>query len=223
MSYFDVQLGKRPGGESGQKAEQLVAEAAGPRPFFAAAVGRRPWAMAERPDEPGRPATLSLCRHASECPLCRGALEEQGGVYRCAGRCGALWLEEAAGRLVDLAALPFGICGCCQPPRALVRGDRGAVCPASAREHLLLPDGARILADTLPYGTCACCKPPMPLIQQDGLLACLARPDRRYQRLGEQLIPSAGQTDTAAVAEAIDAALRRNAARLTVNGLFDLD
>jgi hypothetical protein len=168
---------------------------------------------------------LSPCHLVTTCPLCHGPLEAQGAIYRCAGRCGARWLEEAPGRLVDLAALPHGICGCCTPPRPLVRGESGPVCPASGRAHLLLPNGASVLADTLPHGVCGCCAPPMPLIAQGDALACLARPDRRYRREGQKLIalvpaPAAGASATL---QAIDAALRRNSARLTTNGLFDLD
>jgi hypothetical protein len=167
---------------------------------------------------------LSPCHPVTTCPLCRGPLEGQGGIYRCAGRCGARWLEEAPGRLLDLAALPHGICACCTPPRPLVRGGPGLVCPASGREHLLLPGGASALVDALPHGVCACCAPPMPLIADDDALACLARPDRRYRREGRRLIALAPAPATGAAAlEAIDAALRRNSARLTTNGLFDLD
>jgi hypothetical protein len=144
------------------------------------------------------------------------------------GRCGARWLEESPGRLVDLAALPFGICGCCRPPRALARSGApagpGAICPAGGKTYLLLPNGAAVLAEALPYGTCRCCDPPMPLIRQGAALACLARPDQRYQRKGDRPVLIAPPHPTGAEAlAAIDAALRRNSARLTTNGLFDLD
>ncbi|HET9224878.1 MAG TPA: hypothetical protein VFO07_20360 [Roseiflexaceae bacterium] len=92
------------------------------------------------------------------------------------------------------------------------------------REHLLLPGGASILVDTLPHGICSCCAPPMPLIAEGDALACLARPDQRYRREGQRLIALAPAPATKATTlEAIDAALRRNSARLTTNGLFDLD
>jgi hypothetical protein len=158
------------------------------------------------------------------CPLCRGPLEAQGSIYHCTRRCGARWLEEAPGRLVDLAALPHGICGCCASPRPLARGEPGPICPASGRAHLLLPSGASVLVDTLPHGVCSCCSPPMPLIAEGDALACLARPERRYRREGQRLIALApAPTSCAAALAAIDAALRRNSARLTTNGLFDLD
>jgi hypothetical protein len=229
MSYFDTSVGKRPIEQTAAKQATLQKRDE-EMPYFAARLGpcpskpdsRRPQTTEEA--DPGTHVTLSPCHLVTACPLCRGPLEAQAGIYRCSGRCGARWLEEAPGRLVDLAALPHGICACCAPPRPLVRGDPGPVCPASARAHLLLPGGTSVLADALPHGVCACCAPPMPLIAEGDALACLARPDRRYRREGQQLIalapaPAAG----AATLEAIDAALRRNSARLTANGLFDLD
>jgi hypothetical protein len=227
MAYFNAGVGKRP-------MEQLVKESPADDPgkggpYFSARLGPCPsnahgrGLQSEQTADPGALVTLPSCHLVTTCPLCRGPLEAQAGIYRCAGRCGACWLEEAPGQLVDLAALPLGICGCCAPPRPLVRGEPGPVCPASGREHLLLPGGASVLADTLPHGVCGCCAPPMPLIAQGETLACLARPDRRYRREGQRLIalapaPVAG----AAPLQAIDAALRRNSARLTTNGLFDL-
>jgi hypothetical protein len=202
------------------------AERAWPIDADAAAVAA-PWATrapAAQTADPGALVTLPSCHLVITCPLCRGPLEAQAGIYRCAGRCGARWLEEAPGRLVDLAALPHGICGCCAPPRPLADGAPGPACPTSGRAHLLLPGGASVLADALPHGVCGCCAPPMPLIAQGDALACLAQPDQRYRREGERLIalvPS--PADTAAALAAIDQALRRNSARLTTNGLFDLD
>ncbi len=194
-------------------------------PYFAARLGPCPSDTGGCWPEYGEQRPLDAEAHPlTVCPFCRGPLEAQAGVYRCSGRCGARWLEEAPGRLVDLAALPHGICGCCAPPRPLVRGERGPICPASIREHLLLPSGASVLVDTLPHGVCHCCAPPMPLIAEGDALACLARPNRRYQREGQRLIALApAPAAKAATLEAIDAALRGNSARLTTNGLFDLD
>jgi hypothetical protein len=155
-------------------------------PYFAARLGSCPskpdsrWRQSEEQADPGALVPLSSCHLVTVCPLCRGQLEAQAGIYHCAGRCGARWLEEAPGRLVDLAALPHGICGCCAPP--------------------------------------------MPLIAQGDALVCLVRPDQRYRREGQQLIALAPvPAGAAATMAAIDAALRRNSARLTTNGLFDLD
>jgi hypothetical protein len=240
MSYFDAGIGKRPTEQTNAKeapAEKRDEET----PYFAARLGPCPSDIRDYEPKSGEQAALDAQAHAltrsrahaltrsrahalTQCPLCRGSLEAHAGIYRCAGRCGARWLEEAPGRLVDLAALPHGICACCAPPRPLVRGAPGPVCPASGRAHLLLPGGASVLADALPHGVCACCAPPMPLVAQGDALACLARPDRRYRREGQTLIalapaPAAG----AAALEAIDAALRCNSARLTTNGLFDLE
>jgi hypothetical protein len=114
---------------------------------------------------------LSPCHLVRHCPLCAGPLDAELGIYRCRGRCGARWLEDG-GALLDMAALPFGACACCQPPRALVRGDQGAICPATGRVQLQ----------------------PAP--------------------------PPPGPDETLA---AIDRALRANSARVTVNGLFDLE
>jgi hypothetical protein len=228
MSYFDTQLGRRPIVEPYQKTEKQEMTAIDPQPLFLAYVGRRPDSIDTPSASDGQAASIHLTilspgLPTRGCPLCHGPLEEQGGLYRCLGRCGACWLAEASGRLIDLAALPFGICGCCRPPQALVRGDQGTICPASARVYLLLPNGTSVLADTLPYGACRCCAPPMPLIRQGDALACLARPEQRYQRAGDQLVLLAPASSAADIGAAIDTALRRNSARLTVNGLFDLD
>ena len=126
--------------------------------------------------------------------------------------------------MIDLATLPLGVCACCERPQALVKGDQGAVCPVSGKAYLLLPDGATLPADAAPHGICQCCVPPMPLVRRDGKLICQARPDNQYRRVGERvtlILPSkAAPAETLA---AIDAALRRNSARVTVNGLFDLE
>jgi hypothetical protein len=90
----------------------------------------------------------------------------------------------------------------------------------------LLPDGETLPADAAPHGICQCCVPPLPLLWREGHLVCQARPDNRYRRVGSQvsLVPTA-QTNapTAETLQAIDAALRRNSARVTVYGLFDVE
>ena len=63
----------------------------------------------------------------------------------------------------------------------------------------------------------------MPLVPQADALVCLAHPERRYRREGQRLVPLALVPGAGETLEAIDAALRRNSARLTINGLFDLD
>jgi hypothetical protein len=229
MSYFRTGVGKRP-------TEQTMAKDVPTNkpdekmPYFAARLGQCPsrpngrWWQSDEQVEPGTSVIVSSCQHVTICPLCRGPLEAQSGIYHCAGRCRARWLEEVPGRLVDLAALPHGICGCCAPPRPLAAGTPGPICPNSGRAHLLLPGGASILADALPHGVCDCCAPPMPLFAQGQALACLARPDMRYRREGDRLIALApAPAGAIATLETIDAALRRNSARLTTNGLFDLD
>jgi hypothetical protein len=145
-------------------------------------------------------------------------------VWRCQGRCGARWLAEGA-QLIDLASLPFGACSCCELPHALVRAEQGAACPASGLAYLLLPEGPRQLAEVAPHGLCRCCAPPMPLLLIEGVLVCRARPTQHYRRVGGQIVPApAAPGDAGAdVLAAIDAALRRNSARVTVNGLFDVD
>jgi hypothetical protein len=229
MSYFDADVGKRliePSATQEAPASNLGKET----PYFAAHLGpclSKPeghWRQSQQEGDLDASVSFSASQLVAACPLCRGPLEAQAGIYRCAGRCGTRWLEQAPGQLVDLAALPHGICGCCTPPRPLARGARDLICPASGCAHLLLPDGASVLIDALPHGVCGCCVPSMPLIAHGDALACLARPDRSYRREGGRLIalaptPAAG----AATLAAIDTALRRNSARLTTNGLFDLD
>jgi hypothetical protein len=91
--------------------------------------------------------------------------------------------------------------------------------------YLLLPDGGAFPADAAPHGICQCCIPPLPLVWRDGNLVCQAKPEHRYRRVGDRvaLAPAPQPTLTPAEAlEAIDAALRRNDARVSVNGLFDV-
>lgn len=230
MSYFDVGVGKRPIERIATK--ELPAGKHGEEmPFFAARLGPCPSNTDARRPNSGEQAALdarlytrSPAHLITTCPLCRGPLEVQAGIYNCAGRCHARWLEDAPGQLVDLAALPRGICGCCAPPRPLAAGARGPICPNSGRAHLSLPGGTTLLTDALPHGVCGCCAPPMPLIAQGETLACLARPEMRYRREGDRLIALApAPAGAATTLETIDAALRRNSARLTTNGLFDLD
>jgi hypothetical protein len=233
MSFFAAQVGKRPVEQTAAKESPAVDQEEEMQ-YFAAHLGPCPRSpdSRERHDRGlGAPDALAdrfislPLLPLTHCPLCRGVLEAKGGLYHCAGRCGARWLEEPAGRLVDIAALPFGICGCCQPPQALVRGDGGAICPASGSAHLLLPDGTNVLAAALPHGVCQCCVPPMPLVPRGEALVCLARPEQRYRRMGDQVarILLSSTISAADTHAAIDHALRRNSARLTVNGLFDLD
>jgi hypothetical protein len=121
----------------------------------------------------------------------------------------------------------LGICACCNPPQALVKGHRGAVCPTTGRVYLVLPDGTVLPADAAPEGLCRCCVPPMPLVRQGENLVCMARPDHQYERRGDQvlLVAAPGNASSQVPAETlaeIDAALRRNSARVTINGLFDV-
>jgi hypothetical protein len=170
-----------------------------------------------------RPATtVSPCHQA--CPLCRSDLVSERGLWRCQGRCGAKWLEEG-GRLLDLASLPFGICTCCKQPAALIRTDDGVQCPGSGRGYLLLPEGARLRDEAAPYGVCLCCTPAMPLVMLGDVLVCRAKPQQRYTQAQGQVVaqPEAPAHDLTATHAAIDAALRRNSARVAVNGLFDLE
>jgi hypothetical protein len=226
MSYFGATLGPRPSSDG-------PAETDGPttRPEPATRLAARPTTTGERPATTGpatpeTPAITGPAILAPTCPLCRGALAEERGVWRCRGRCGASWAEDLGGALVDLAALPYGVCACCERPRPLARAPGGAACPASGLAYLLLPEGPRPLAEAAPHGLCRCCTPPMPLVLQDGALACRARPGQRYTRTGGVVTPLASEPagrDTAEALAAIDAALRQNSARVTVNGLFDLD
>ncbi|HEX5688838.1 MAG TPA: hypothetical protein VFX76_02500 [Roseiflexaceae bacterium] len=229
MSYFDAGVGKRPA-QPASVPETPAEKQPQPEGYFAASLGlgQRPALNRLQQADPyedvgAHPLTRSPA-HLLACPLCRGALEEREGIYQCVGRCNARWLEEAPGRLVDLAALPLGICRCCRPPTPLVHGALGEIlCPRSGRAHLLLPGGASALLDALPHGVCPCCQPAMPLVAQGDQLACLAHPERRYERNGERLVPITTAPDATATLQAIDTALRRNSARLTTNGLFDLD
>ena len=236
MSYFRTNLGKRPVEQPEPTAQTRPDELKQKEPpSFTKRLGPCPAQPGDHAPKgqdqsaqqaPDQPVTLSPGHPVRVCPLCRSTLLAEGSLYRCTGRCGARWLEEAPGHLIDIAGLPFGICTCCGQPQALVRGEPGAICPATGSAYLLLPEGPALLSNAAPDGLCQCCATPVPLLRRGDLLVCRARPDQHYQRTGNQIILIAPAADTRTPAEtlsAIDAALRRNSARLTINGLFDLD
>jgi hypothetical protein len=236
MAYFKAGLGPSPNG-SRKAGKQPPVNNAPPlqKPLFGVELAGGPLEKAAPPagpakgryfaPRPDRPPEQNPAP-ADTCPLCMAALEEKAGLYLCQGRCGTTWLRNASGRLTDLAALPYGVCTCCRPPQALVPGEWGAVCPASGRDYLLTASGPRARSEASPYGLCQCCQPPMPLLAQDDTLVCQAKPYHQYERRGKQVVlispgPTPGsQTE---ILDAIDDALRRNSAQLTVNGLFDLE
>lgn len=233
MSYFDSQLGQRPLVPPAAPAQPQPATDGEKAPhLFEARLGACP-----RPPDRGDSAELAAERgRAAEsaalpaeagllCPLCRAPLAapDQRGVWQCAGRCGARWLPDSAGGLLDLAGLAFGICSCCQPAQALARAEGGAVCPRSGLEYLLLPSGPAPRAQAAPVGLCACCAPPAPLARQGSELVCSARPTQRYELRDGVPQPAARSAGASATLAAIDAALRSNSARVGLNGLFDLD
>lgn len=227
MAYFKSELGQRPLVPPEAPAPPEVSRDAEKEPrLFAAGLGACP-----RPPPSGYAARQEPLPAADgepqpvACPLCQARLSapDPRGVCQCAGRCGARWLPDSAGRLLDLAALSFGICACCQPAQALVRAEGGAVCPRSAQEYLLLPGGPIPRAQAAPEGLCACCAPAAALVRQGGDLVCSARPAQRYELQGDMAVPVAQSAGAAATLAAIDAALRKNSARVGVNGLFDLE
>jgi hypothetical protein len=230
MALFDAQLGARP--DQSQDRDGPQARLGSPKPVsptpIAGTSGPGPQPAVPQPqaqpapsrDQPGRAERLE------RCPLCQAPLGEDAGLWRCQDTCGALWLEIAPGTLVDLAQLPYGTCACCRPPRALARSSAGAICPASGHEYLLLPEGPRRAEHAAPHGRCLCCIPPMPLIVEGERLVCQSRRYNQYVaedgRIRAAPAPKPGASTEATLA-AIDAALRQNAARVTIHGLFDLD
>jgi hypothetical protein len=236
MSYFGAGVGQRPQQAPAEKPEEQPPknhpqqcgqeEKDPPVPtrsaYFAVQLGNRPDKI-EKGDKDSE--ILYLKSLSLSCPLCRGELAEvREGLHQCQGRCRARWLEESPGQLVDVAVLPLGICVCCERPHALVPGGCGALCPVSGQEYVLLPSGPVLLATAAPEGLCLCCVPPMPLVRQGDTLACQAKPNHHYQRDGSGVILiSTPEVTSAEMVAAIDTALRRNSASLTINGLFDFE
>lgn len=220
MSYFKANIGP-PTGEKQQtdkhQAPSNRQSVERQKPHFAAELGQRP----AEPATP-RPAATSPVRPVT-CPLCGGQLLAKDGLYLCQDRCQTHWLADATGHLVDLVTLPFGVCTCCTPPQALLRSNQNAICPISSEVYLLLPDGPALLAEAAPHGLCQCCQPAIPLVVQNNQLVCGAKPFNQYEKHGEQITRlSTTPASPSDVLDAIDEALRRNTAQLTVNGLFDL-
>jgi hypothetical protein len=237
MSFFHAQLGDRPQDDPA-KSDPAPAPA-----VFGAALGDRPrddrppplprpapapaafgTALGERPASEPPPACIqSAPTGSSPCPLCRGELLADAGLWHCMGTCGSRWLRDGQGRLVDLASLPYGICACCDAPQALVRSDIGrAVCPGTGRIHLIRADGRPVLADVL-SGACSCCAPAQPLVRVGAAVVCPARPEQEYAQVNGVWAPQATPPSVDITLSAIDAALRANSAKVTLYGLFDLD
>ncbi|MBA3469247.1 MAG: hypothetical protein H0T53_06335 [Herpetosiphonaceae bacterium] len=190
--------------------------------YFNAALGDRPPPPDPAPSDSAPPAPPPAT--TPTCPLCQGELLEDARLWHCVGRCGTRWLRADTGQLVDLAALPFGICGCCPAAQALVRSDVGsAVCPATGSVHLLLADGTAVVAEQLAAGRCLCCVPAQPLLRISTGVICPAHPAAPYEWNGGAWQVVAPSKNSTTVLAAIDAALQANAAKLTMYGLFDLD
>jgi hypothetical protein len=228
VSYFSARVGKgaanddrRTADNAGRPANDGRRTNDDRRPLFAARTGSRPTKHTQHATR-NTQYPISDIQYLS-CPLCRSPLSQENGLWRCQGRCGARWVEDGNSGLLDLAALPFGVCACCERPQALVRGDDGPVCPASGRRYLLLAGGAALPADAALHGLCQCCAPPSPL---DGRLVCQAKPTHEYRCTagGVTLVgsPNGSGTPTETLA-AIDEALRRNNARVVINGLFEAE
>ncbi|MEM7034426.1 MAG: hypothetical protein AAF629_33100 [Chloroflexota bacterium] len=175
----------------------------------------------------GLPAqdTLADLAQPEHCPLCRSALKGEAGIYHCQGRCKGQWWLDLGNHLVDVLALPFGLCQCCSDQRqALQMGEQGPVCPVTGEQYLILPNGTAPRQEAAPDGLCHCCVPAMPLQKVDDYWVCQSRPTHHYQHQSGEMILITAPTASFSPEErlqAIDDALRRNTARLTTNGLFD--
>src|SRR6476661_6541430 len=110
MSYFDAGVGKRPIEQADVKDMQAGSQAEATA-YFAARLGpppRSPDSQAQPVEAPAQrdagahTLTRSPAHSLTQCPLCHSALKHHDGLYRCLGRCGARWLEDSPGRLVDL-------------------------------------------------------------------------------------------------------------------------
>lgn len=211
--FFKSHLGKREQAESDQ-TPATQAPTPEPQPF-GATLGERPVQSV--------PAGVQRRPVFTHCPLCRGELKYDAGLWLCQGRCHARWIVEHE-RLLDVAALPYGICACCAEPQALVRSTIGfATCPTSARIHLLNSDGTRLLVDTLIDGTCACCSPMQPLARIGAQIVCTRQPHEHYVRAGDTWQRLTSTKLPSASLDAIDQALRENTAKVGLYGLFDVD
>jgi hypothetical protein len=221
MGYFGASVGE-PISEKATVAEAAAAPApteVQKQGFFAVQVGPKACSAAGTLPAGNKPSS-------PRCPLCQEQLEQAEGLYQCAGRCKRRWWMDGLGKLVDAAALPYGICNCCQSPQALAPIGVGAICPRSGCEYLLLAQGPVAKTIAAPHGLCLCCIPAQPLVAQGEWLLCGAKPQQRYQWLAGDLqwlglatAHSSGMSETLA---AIDMALAQNSAHLTLHGLFDL-
>lgn len=223
MSYFSSRVGRPPSSAAKDKTaspKPVTSDSSLNGGYFGAGLGRAP-------NQPKPELAPSTTPSVGPCPLCGGKLVEDKRLWRCQDRCGTPWLLlDEGSHLLDLAALPFGICQCCDKAAALIKTDVGLLCPRSGEAHLLLPNGQSLRRKDVPNGLCLCCAPPQPLIWQDDHLCCPAKPANHYQRQGgklKQLNTTKQPAAPADLLQAIDQALHQNTAKLTVNGLFDFD
>ncbi len=168
-------------------------------------------------------ATPPLPDTPTRCPLCQGTLAPAGPLWRCTGRCGARWLPNDSGQLLDLAGLALGICRCCERPRPLVRGPDAPLCPNTQRQHIIASNGQTQLVQQLDLGLCACCAPPQPLVQLEQHVICPAHPQQPYVNIGGTWQPTPPSATPSATLAAIDKALSANTAKWTLYGLFDVN
>ena len=207
MGYFGKQVG-RPVVVCQESPAAPLSTSAGAKTHFAAQVGK--------------PLAIQNVAAVDRCPRCQGTLTEDDGLMRCDGRCERHWVAGGAGRWLDPATLPFGVCGCCRPRVALVSADVGAICPGSHVEYLIVPEGIVPRAEAAPLGICRCCLPPQPLVKVASGLVCRNKPQQHYLVVdgAVEWVGLAPAADQAAVTAAIDAALSANNAELTLFGLF---
>ena len=135
--------------------------------------------------------------------------------------------------MVDVTSLPYGLCGCCNPPKMLEQSTGGAICPGSAKEYLLLPEGIALRSVVAPHGLCHCCLPPAPLmakaaafgIEEGDGLVCRLKPYNRYRMINGETawLGAGGVANQEEILQAIDKALAENSAKLTQYGIFDID
>lgn len=230
MGYFDSKLGKKNTPSAAEQPKAPATSSPNSKPadksaLFASRLGQKP-EQNTLVESDTAPRQDTLVEPQKTCPLCKGNLQAVDRLWHCQGRCKSRWLLDVEGRWQDVAALPYGICICCETAQALVQGDLSPICPNTGEAHLRLPDGRSILASDAPNGLCQCCLPPTPLAWAEQMLICPSKPQKHYQRLHGQIIllPSEqNKTAGEATAQAIDEALRKNIAKITTNGLFDFD
>ncbi|MFH1807922.1 MAG: hypothetical protein ABIJ09_04215 [Pseudomonadota bacterium] len=161
-------------------------------------------------DEATAPAPL-LCQH------CRKPVSWERYELRCVG-CGAEYIPNSLGSVLEVRRLRFGTCACCLPRSILIqkRGSTSLTCAQSGKEHIRTGSAGFSLIEDLPHGLCQCCRPRRPLQRKSGKVTCSKTGEPHSNQDGRYVL---APTQPVFDAAAIDALLDQGLAEICSTGV----